>query len=132
MTKPRLSTLLCSIALSSIGANNASTAATFSKSEQLTLIEGRWANEAYNCEQGYAEFKFADSAKTDLRQTSGPNGDPKNELKAQVSFDKSGDLVIYYPALNATTVVKFLTRDLEIDTDIVNGKKVISKQKRCP
>ncbi len=110
----------------------ASTAATFSRSEQLTLIEGRWAHEAYTCQKGYAEFKFADPTKTDLRYNSGPNGEPKNELRAQISFDKSGDLVMYFPKLNFTTVIKFLTRDYIIDTDIVDGKKTISKQKRCP
>jgi hypothetical protein len=125
-------TLLSSIVVVSIGASNASTAATFSRSEQLTFIEGRWAHEAHTCEEGYAEFKFADPAKTDLRYNSGPNGEPKNELRAQISFDKSGDLVIYFAKINFTSVIKFLTRNLLIDTDIVNGKKTISKQKRCP
>jgi len=81
----------------------------------LPFLEGRWTND--NCSIRYTEYRFVGAGKRELVFNWGPqNSDRK--LGVEVLYDREGNLVLHFPALNHRTTVRWLSKDLRETTDV--------------
>jgi hypothetical protein len=96
---------------------------------KLRLLEGRWSNS--DCSKVFTEFRFSEPNYRGLRMKWGP-GFGTHSYAVEVERDASGQLILFFPALNHRTVVVFVTDDLRETMDIEpDGRKTMSVWKRC-